>query len=156
MTLFTSQRRSIATLLAFMFFIFSFQVATAQVCYPPGTLNWNGISIACGRATTCITPNLDNLGRASPGGTIYLRSDLNNYGDAFSIFLFAHECAHHMGIMNETQADAFAVCLGKQQGWLNEFGLQQVCAVALPSPGSWTHLPGPARCAAMISAYNNC
>jgi len=151
----------ISGLRAISAFIFSFMllgsaVSFAQSCYPPGTLRWNGLPLTCGGATTCITPNLDNLGRAAPGGTIYLRSDLNNYGSTFSIFLFSHECAHYQGIMNETQADAFAVCLGKRQGWLNEFGLRQVCAVTLPSRGSWTHLPGPARCAAMIRAYRSC
>lgn len=140
---------------AALILICDFTIANAQN-YPPGRFQIGGYPFSCQGAWTIVTPQLDNLGRSSPGGPIYLRRDLAGYPTAFIAFLFAHECAHHLGEMNETAADQFAVCMGKQQGWLSPQGISQVCQVTLPSPGSWFHLPGPQRCASMLDAYQTC
>lgn len=141
--------------LAALIFMLNSTIANAQN-YPPGSFQIGGYPFSCRGAWTIVTPQLDNLGRSSPGGPIYLRSDLGGYPVAFIGFLYAHECAHHLGQMNETAADQFSVCIGKEQGWLNPQGILQVCQITLPSPGSWYHLPGPQRCAVMLNTYDNC
>jgi hypothetical protein len=124
--------------------------------FPPGTFRIGGFPFSCQTATTIVVPNLGDLGRASPNGPIYMDASLNSYPLAFIGFVYAHECAHHLGQMNETRADRFAVCIGKRQGWLSPQGLSQVCAATVGTPGSWAHLPGPARCQTMIQAYASC
>jgi hypothetical protein len=54
---------------------------------------------------------------------------------------------------NEQAADCFAVKLGRNQGFFSPASIHQICAFTFPSPGDWTHLPGPLRCQQMQMCY---
>lgn len=56
--------------------------------------------------------------------------------------------------MNEQAADAWAIKIGRNQGWINPQTVQQICQSVYFSSGDWTHFPGPARCQLMIQAFN--
>lgn len=128
--------------------------AQAQQCFPQGTFHIAGYPFSCGPATTCIDPNIGDLGRAVPGQAIWLNPMLNNYPVGVIGFVFAHECAHFLGNMNEQAADAWAIKIGRNQGWINPQTVQQICQSVYFSSGDWTHFPGPARCQLMIQAFN--
>jgi hypothetical protein len=130
--------------------------ATAQVMwYPPGTFFIAGYSFVCGNATVQVVNGLGDMGKAAPGQFLALDASLNNYPAQVIGFVFAHECAHYMGQMNEDAADGIALQMGKQQGWISPYGLQQICQSVLFTPGDWTHFPGPVRCQRMIQYYNS-
>lgn len=125
----------------------------AQQCFPPGTFTIAGYPFNCGPAPTCIDANIGDIGRAAPGQAIWLHPVLNNFPAGVIGFVFAHECAHFQGNMNEHAADAWAIKIGRNQGWINQQTVLQICQSVYFSPGDWTHFPGPARCQMMIDAF---
>lgn len=128
--------------------------ALAQQCFPPGNFHIAGYPFSCGQATTCIDPNIGDMGRAAPGQAIWLHPTLKSYPVGVIGFVFAHECAHFQGNMNEQMADAWAIKIGRDQGWINSHTLWQICQSVYFSSGDWTHFPGPARCQLMIHAFS--
>lgn len=129
--------------------------AAQPSCYPPGAFRIAGAPFNCFSATTCIDSALNDLGRAAPGQGIILNSSLNYYPPGVIAFVFGHECMHFTGIMSEQAADCQAVKIGRNQGFINQFVLQQICQSVYFSPGDWTHFPGPARCQNMIACFNS-
>lgn len=138
----------------FLFYVMPAQVV-AQICYPPGSMVIGGVHFSCNAATTCIDPRIGDIGRASPGVGIWLHPMLNNYPVGVIGFVFAHECAHYIGILDEQQADGWAITIGRDQGWIDQYILQQICQSFYFSPGDWTHFPGPLRCQNMMVAFNS-
>jgi hypothetical protein len=134
-------------------FILSTGSALSQQCFPPGYFSISGYPFNCGAATTCIDPSIGDIGRAFPGQGIWLHPMLNNYPPGVIGFVFAHECAHFLGNMDEQAADAWAIRIGRDQGWIDEGTVQQICQSVFFSPGDWTHFPGPVRCQLMIEAF---
>jgi hypothetical protein len=132
----------------------SFEVQ-AQQCFAPGSFSIAGYPFSCGRAPTCIDANIGDIGRAAPGQAIWLHPALNNYPAGVIAFVFTHECAHFLGQMNEQAADAWAIKIGRNQGWINAQTVQQICQSVYFSPGDWTHFPGPARCQLMMQAFGS-
>lgn len=114
-----------------------------------------GFPFSCSAAATCIDPTIGDIGRAAPGVGIWLHPMLNNYPVGVIGFVFAHECAHYIGVTDEQQADSWAIGVGRDQGWINEGILQQICQSLYFSPGDWTHFPGPMRCQNMINVFRN-
>jgi hypothetical protein len=127
--------------------------AHAQQCFPPGTFNIAGYPFNCGAATTCIDNRIGDIGRAAPGQGILLHPILNSYPHGVIGFIFAHECAHFLGITDEQAADAWAIKTGRNQRWINQFTVRQICQSVYFSPGDWTHAPGPVRCQLMLHAF---
>lgn len=93
------------------------------------------------------------MGKAAPGQGIFLHPALNSYPPGVIAFIFAHECAHFRGTMDEQAADIWAMRLGRRQGWINPQTVNDICASVYFSPGDWTHFPGPWRCQNMINAF---
>lgn len=140
-------------IILFAVFLHSLSGAQTQQCFPPGAFYIAGYPFNCGQATTCINPNIGDMGRAEPGQAIWLNPILNSYPVGVIGFVFAHECAHFQGIMNEQAADAWAIKIGRSQLWINPQTVQQICQSVYFSNGDWTHFPGPARCQLMIQAF---
>ena len=126
--------------------------ATAQQVFPPGTFSIDGFAVNCGSAVTIVTPNIPDIAAALPG-QILLHPMLATLPTGVKLFVYAHECAHQFVGPDEVAADAWAIKLGRNQGWINPFVLNQVCRSVWFSPGSWTHFPGPQRCHSMMQAY---
>jgi|CXWL01.1.fsa_nt_gi hypothetical protein len=128
----------------------------AQQAIPPGGMVIDGYPVACGPAWTILVgPELGDVAKADIGGNrIALNWPVFNAQPTLvKVFVYAHECGHIVGYANEDAADAFAVKLGRQQGWLNPQGLQSLCAATWMTPGDWTHFPGPLRCQRMIQHF---
>jgi hypothetical protein len=119
-----------------------------------------GVAIIGGRpmscpAIICLAPGLDDVARGG-SGQVFLNPTLFSLPDPVQQFVFAHECAHAQGIMNEQAADCQAICWGKQLGAITPLMLQQLCQAVWLTPGDWTHFPGPARCSMMSACYQSC
>jgi hypothetical protein len=126
---------------------------------PPGGMMIAGSPVSCMQAPTILTgPNIGDLAVTTPNGIFINMVAWNQLPPAVQIFSYAHECGHVVQILsnapiNEEGADIFAAQLGKQQGWLDLNGLQQVCALMSGMAGNWTHFPGPIRCEILLQAY---
>jgi len=111
----------------------------------PTAITIDGYPVSCQNTPIQLDPNLPDMGRAGPGLIIINPAAMNGMASSYKVFIFAHECAHALGIMNEAQADCFAVRLGRDQGWWDQYGFQNLVAHMGNSPGSYTHAPGPLR-----------
>ena len=116
--------------------------ANGQQVFPPGTFFLDGFPVNCGNTVTIVTPQLPDIAMAQPG-RILLHPVLWNYPTGVKLFVYAHECAHQFVGANEPAADAWAIKLGRHQGWINPHILNQICQSVWFSLGDWTHFPGP-------------
>ena len=132
--------------------LFCGSVASAQQVFPPGTFVIDGFPVNCGNTVTIVTPHLPDIAVAQPG-KILLHPMLWSYPTGVKLFIYAHECAHQFVGANEPAADAWAIKLGRSQGWINLDVIHQICQSFWFSPGDWTHFPGPQRCQMMLNAY---
>lgn len=117
-----------------------------------GSARIGGRIMTCPRAEVIFSNELPGVGYAAPGRIALNRRLLRKYPRAVRRMIFLHECAHQYVGANETAADCWAVRRARRQGWLTRRGLKQVCASFKGSTGG-THLPGPARCRAMMRCY---
>jgi hypothetical protein len=145
--------RFFSTLSAALAFWFLSTPGVAQQC-SQGVMVVGGRPMSC-PATICWAPGLDDVARGGPGQML-LHPRFTELPASVQQFVFAHECAHVQGIMNEQAADCQAICWSKQVGALTPVVLQQICESVLLSPGDWTHFPGPARCSVMGACYRSC
>ena len=72
------------------------------------------------------------------------------------LYVYMHECGHQMVGRSEMSADCYAVRQGKREGWLEQQGLEAICAFFKNnvSGGDSAHPPGPERCAAMQACFD--
>ena len=118
----------------------------AQVCF-----NARGQPVP-----TIQNPYLNDAAHAYPNGVIEVNPMvIQRLSIDLQQFVLAHECAHEMGIFNESQADCYAIKTGRAQGWLSFSDFPELQAVFATSPGDWSHLPGPVRVRIMWACYNS-
>jgi hypothetical protein len=131
--------------------------------YPVSCNDINGYAVH-----TIPDPSLNDVGKAiiyNGYPTIILNPNiLNNLPPNIQLFWYAHECAHHVlghslgnyNITSESQADCWAIKLGRQQGWINQNVLQVMIPYFRNNPGSASgHLPGPQRLQNFFGCYNS-
>jgi hypothetical protein len=111
----------------------------------PTSISIDGYWVSCQNTPIRLDPNLPDVGRAGPGLIIINPAAMQGMRTSYKVFIFAHECAHALNIMNESQADCFAARLGISQGWWTNDGLRNLVDHMGNSPGSYTHAPGPFR-----------
>jgi len=125
-----------------------------QTVIPPGSMQVDGYPIACGATPTFLVgPELGDTAKANPTGIYINWPAFSGLPTGVKAFVYAHECGHMLYGPDENVADAFAIRLGRSQGWINLPILQDICATVFFSPGDWTHLPGPLRCRQMANYF---
>lgn len=110
-----------------------------------------GVPLQCGGAVSFVAA-IPDIAMAQPGRLLF-RPDYFNLPPYMQWFVYAHECAHQVVGPNEQAADCWAIKLGRNQGFFPPQAVQQICAFAFPSPGDWTHMPGPMRCQQIAMCY---
>jgi len=121
---------------------------------PNGQLRFDGISFTCGRFPTVEDPLLNDYAAAPYKGFLIINPTVfAKVPAAVKLWIYQHECAHALGIPDETKADCFSVSKLRQQGLLPPQGLEQVCDFISAGQADATHPSGPARCAAMRACY---
>lgn len=112
-----------------------------------------GMPVQCMGIPTVVTP-LPDIATARPGA-ILLNPQFFNLPAQLQLFIYAHECAHHIVGANESASDCWAAQTGRQQGWFRREDLVHIRQMFGGSPGDWTHAPGPQRVAQIVNCYDN-
>ena len=88
-----------------------------------------GVRVSCMGVSTWLDDEINDIAIAVPGA-IVLSPALGNWPPVVQVFVYAHECAHHIPAIgsNENAADCWAIKLGRNQGWINFQGLRVIQA----------------------------
>lgn len=130
------------------------RAASKEKVVAAGTLTLAGRRMSCGRTPTLISHTFWDYGGAKKGMIILNPTRMEGLSDAVRLYVYAHECGHQVYGPREIRADCYAVERGKREGWLNDAGMNEVCAFIEPHPGDWVHPPGPKRCEIMRACYD--
>src|ERR1700721_3579063 len=121
---------------------------------PNGQLRFDGQSFTCGLFPTVEDPLLNDYAAAPYKGFLIINPTVFAKVPAtVKLWIYQQECAHALGIPDETKADCFSVSKLRRQGLLPPQGLEQVCDFVSAGQADATHPSGPARCAAMRVCY---
>jgi hypothetical protein len=121
---------------------------------PNGQLRFDGVSFSCGRFPTVEDPLLHDYAAAPYKGFLIINPTVfAKVPTTVKLWIYQHECAHALGIPDETKADCYSVSKLRRQGLLPPQGLEQVCDFISAGQADATHPAGPARCAAMRVCY---
>jgi hypothetical protein len=121
---------------------------------PNGQLRFDGTSFTCGRFPTVEDPLLNDYAAAPYKGFLIINPTVfAKVPTPVKLWIYQHECAHALGIPDETKADCFSVSKLRRQGLLPPQGLEQVCGFISAGQADAAHPSGPARCAAMRTCY---
>jgi hypothetical protein len=117
---------------------------------PNGQLRFDGISFTCGRFPTVEDPLLNNYAAAPYKGFLIINPTLfGKVPTTVKLWIYQHECAHALGLPDETKADCFSVSKLRRQGLLSPQGLEQVCDFISAGQADAAHPSGPERCTAI-------
>ena len=123
--------------------------------YNEGTIDLDGFAANC-RNTPIVTDNtFDDHAAAWPQSHFIIVNQ--KYFAALpkvqKLFTFYHECGHIVGHVSELDADCYGIRAGVRLGWLDQKGLEQLCAYWRPKKGDKVHPPGKLRCQRMIECF---
>ncbi len=119
------------------------------------SMNLGGRRITCSRGKVIVDNKMSAIGLASPARRkmwLNMRR-LNRYPRAFRQFVFLHECAH-MYVLNETEADCWAIRRGVYRGLFTRASIKQICKALWRTPAGFYHLAGPDRCVEMMKCFD--
>src|ERR1700722_3951687 len=121
---------------------------------PNGQLRFDGPSFTCGLFPTVEDPLLNDYAAAPYKGFLIINPTVFvKVPTTVKLWIYQHECAHALGIPDETKADCFSVSKLRREGLLPAQGLEQVCDFISAGQADAAHPSGPARCAAMRACY---
>jgi hypothetical protein len=121
---------------------------------PNGQLRFDGQSFTCARFPTVEDPLLNDYAAAPYKGFLIINPTVFvKVPTTVKLWIYQHECAHALGIPDETKADCYSVSKLRRQGLLPPQGLEQVCDFISAGQADATHPAGPARCAAIRACY---
>jgi len=121
---------------------------------PNGQLRFDGQSFTCARFPTVEDPLLHDYAAAPYKGFLIINPTVfNKVPVTVKLWIYQHECAHALGIADETRADCYSVSKLRRQGLLPPQGLEQICDFISAGQADAAHPAGPARCTAMRTCY---
>ena len=121
----------------------------------PGEFKVGPYSPRCGSVQTFLADDLPVGGAAlaAPGRGDTVRlivmnpKNLRRTSDETKLFVYSHECGHHLFGESEVAADCYAAMRGRQEGWLTEKRLDKTCRMRyIHLKGSLRYPPGTLRC----------
>jgi hypothetical protein len=111
---------------------------------PAGRLVISGRRLTCGNTQTLLR---DFEGFAVSSTVIMLNMEaLKHLPQQVQWLIYYHECGHILFGPSETSADCYAVRRARREGWLNEQGLNDICAVFNVAGHGPMHPDPGARC----------
>jgi hypothetical protein len=134
-------------------FMANASAASGKKMIAAGKLKLGGRTIACGRTPTQLSPTFWDYGGATKGRIILNPVKLAELPESVRLWVYAHECGHQIYGARETRADCYAVQRGRREGWLDQTGMDDICAFLKDRPGDWVHPPGWKRCKAMVQCF---
>ncbi len=133
----------------------SAKVGSDDTLLQPGQFKIGNYSPRCGSVPTLISEDLPVGGAAltalGENGTVRLivinPDNLKRTSEETKLFVYAHECGHHIMGQSEVVADCYASMRGRQEGWLTEKRLDRVCRNRyIGHKSSRRYPPGTLRC----------
>ncbi|MCF6198660.1 MAG: hypothetical protein L3J67_04560 [Hyphomicrobiaceae bacterium] len=123
---------------------------------PSGNIDLDGFAANCKNTPLVLDNNFSDHAAAWPQSNFIIINQ--KYFAALpkvqKLFTFYHECGHIAGLRSELNADCYGVQQGLKLGWLDQKGLDQLCAYWRPKKGDAAHPPGKKRCERMIACFN--
>lgn len=120
-----------------------------------GSIDLDGFRANCAKTPLVLNNNFEDHAAAWPQSRFIIINA--KYFAALpkvqKLFTFYHECGHIAGLKSELDADCYGIKQGRKLGWLDQKGLDQLCAYWRPKKGDKTHPPGPKRCERMIACF---
>jgi hypothetical protein len=111
---------------------------------PEGRLVIEGRRLSCGRTKTLLR-HFEGFAVSSTVIMLNMQA-LNPLPRQVQWLIYYHECGHILLGPSETSADCYAVRRARREGWLNEQGLNDVCAVFNIAGHGPVHPDPEARC----------
>jgi hypothetical protein len=119
----------------------------------PGRLVVAGRKLSCGATATLLR---DFEGFAVSSTVIMLNMQaLKDLPRPVQWLIYYHECGHILYGPSETSADCYAVRRARREGWLNEKGLDDVCAVFNIAGHGPMHPDPEQRCNDLRQCFSN-
>jgi hypothetical protein len=120
---------------------------------PVGDLIYDGHSFQCARFPTVLTAGLTDYGAAFFGFVLLNPARFEALPLTLKRYAYAHECGHQYVGYDEGEADCFGIRRGKQEGWLDEAAMDEICAFISRSKGDAVHALGVRRCEMMRRCF---
>ncbi len=122
---------------------------------PSGNITLDGFAANCHNTPIVYDNNFEDHAAAWPQSNFIIINQ--KYFAALpkvqKLFTFYHECGHIAGIKGELGADCYGIDQGRKLGWLDQKGLDQLCAYWQPKKGGGVHPPGKQRCEHMRACF---
>jgi hypothetical protein len=140
-----------------------FKLALALLLFEPCRLSYGqilgqnptigGTPAQCAGVVTALDRNLDHIAGSGPK-QIKLRPDFFQQPRLKQLFIYAHECGHHIHGESESAADCYAVKTGRTEGWLTLQRLAEITNSKYWNKRDWPHAPGHIRGQQMLACYH--
>lgn len=120
---------------------------------PAGQLRLDGKTANCGQRPTVLDSGLSDFSASYPGYLVLNPQRLGVVSLPVKLWIHAQSCGYQFRGPESSKADCFAVERGRQQGWLNEAGMHEVCSFITPTSAKPGYAAGPERCKLMRGCY---
>lgn len=120
---------------------------------PPGAVEIDGRRMACGQYPTVLNDDIRDFGESYPGFLVLNPRLFAGLARPVKLWIFSHECAHQTVGPDEVKADCVAVQRGRREGWLDQAGVDLICAFIKSAHGDQSHFTGTERCALMQACF---
>ncbi|WP_156338079.1 hypothetical protein [Pseudomonas sp. MIACH] len=123
--------------------------------YPPGHFAIDGVPVNCRMYPTIVTTSIPDSAMFNGQAILLNPAVIGGLPTPLKLYVYAHECAHGMGYINESQADCVAIKTGRNQGWFPPQAFNDLIVMFQNNPGSLRHPPGPVRVQNMYQCYQD-
>lgn len=147
--------KTIASLLTFSLMTLYNNAVAGPAFYPPGNFAIDGMPVNCGNYPTILNPRLPDSGMFNGQSIMLNPVALSQMPTSLKLYVYAHECAHGMGFLNESDADCVAIKTGRNQGWFPPQQFNYLVIMFQNNPGSLRHPPGLMRVRHMADCYKD-
>jgi hypothetical protein len=120
---------------------------------PAGQLRLDGKPAICGQRPTVLDSGLSDFSASFPGYLVLNPRRLASLSLPVQMWIHAQSCGYQFRGPDGSKADCFAVERGREQGWLTDAGMDNVCAFIAPTSASAAHAAGPERCKVMRGCF---
>jgi hypothetical protein len=120
---------------------------------PAGALTIGGQSFTCGRRPALLVHKFEDYAASLYGFLIVNPERFGKLPPILQRYAYTHECGHQFVGWDEEMADCYAIRRGREEGWLDARGMEEICAFIGKSKGDITHPAGVHRCQIMRRCF---
>jgi hypothetical protein len=129
------------------------RLGTGAAIVPAGGLTFNGQTFTCGARPALLAPKFDDYAAAFSSFIIVNPERFGKLPLILQRYAYTHECGHEYVGWDEEMADCYAIRRGREEGWLDAKGMDEICAFISKSKGDLRHPAGVIRCHVMRRCF---